>query len=179
MIPNFKTYIKESVWGNISKRAEGTLDRKEDNIDNLNGKEFCTYLTHRYEVVDAPNNEILSYSQQPDIIQIPICYKKKNLIMNGKKHECGKVFNIQIWSIDKPDKIKLCITGDIFDEGKELCQKLKEEYWITRPNFFWANIIPRIPGSPSPGTVTNTFIIKVIDFILENPTPYKPIIIKK
>ena len=32
MIPDFKTYIKESVWGNISKRSEGNLEREEDKL---------------------------------------------------------------------------------------------------------------------------------------------------
>lgn len=39
MIPDFKTYISESVWGDMRRRAEGQSDRKENtykfNIDDL------------------------------------------------------------------------------------------------------------------------------------------------
>ena len=30
MIPDFKTYINESIWTNINKRSEGNLEREED-----------------------------------------------------------------------------------------------------------------------------------------------------
>ena len=36
--------INESVWGNISKRADGTMERKEDNVDNLSKKDLYDYL---------------------------------------------------------------------------------------------------------------------------------------
>ena len=32
MIPDFKTYLKESIWTNINKRSEGNLERKEDTL---------------------------------------------------------------------------------------------------------------------------------------------------
>ena len=83
---------------------------------------------------------------------------------------------MQIWDKNSPDKMKLCISGDLMRDNNELSKKMDKEYWITHPNYFWADIIPRIPGSPSPGTLTNKFIVQVIDFILDNPTPYKPII---
>ena len=51
MIPNFSTYLKESVWGNISKRAEGSVSRKEDDINNLDIDELCNYIKDKYEFI--------------------------------------------------------------------------------------------------------------------------------
>ena len=49
MIPNFKTYIKESVWGGILDRGTGKL-RKEDDINHLDTEEFAEYLKTHYKV---------------------------------------------------------------------------------------------------------------------------------
>ena len=52
MIPNFKTYIKESVWGDLHSRGIGELEREEDKgrINLLNKDEFFKYIKSNYEV---------------------------------------------------------------------------------------------------------------------------------
>ena len=50
MIPNFKTYLRESVWGGILDRGAGDKIRKEDDVDGLDFKEFSDYLKNHYEV---------------------------------------------------------------------------------------------------------------------------------
>ena len=32
MIPNFNTYLNETYWSNMNRRAQGTLNRKEDTV---------------------------------------------------------------------------------------------------------------------------------------------------
>ena len=49
MIPNFKTFIKESIWSDMQDRSAGETVRKEDNIDHLNYEEFFVYLTEHYQ----------------------------------------------------------------------------------------------------------------------------------
>ena len=56
MIPNFKTYIKESIWTNINKRSEGNLERQEDIGNKKSVKELAR------KVVDA----LKSYGFQSD-----------------------------------------------------------------------------------------------------------------
>ena len=34
-IPDFKTYISESAWGDMRRRSTGKIIRKEDNVDNM------------------------------------------------------------------------------------------------------------------------------------------------
>ena len=49
MIPNFKTYLKESIWMNIHKRSNNELDRKEEDINLLNDDAFIKYLNSLYD----------------------------------------------------------------------------------------------------------------------------------
>ena len=54
MIPDFKTYIGESVWNDIRRRGNGTDIKKEDNINNLDVEEFVKYLQDTYEATIDP-----------------------------------------------------------------------------------------------------------------------------
>lgn len=49
MIPDFKTFIKESIWSDMQDRSVGETVRKEDDIDHLNYEEFFVYLTEHYQ----------------------------------------------------------------------------------------------------------------------------------
>ena len=49
MIPDFKTFIKESIWSDMQDRSSGEIVRKEDDIDHLNYEEFFVYLTEHYQ----------------------------------------------------------------------------------------------------------------------------------
>ena len=54
MIPDFKTYLKESIWADIHKRSNGVQIRKEDDyIDKLDFNEFIQYLDDTYESTDS------------------------------------------------------------------------------------------------------------------------------
>ena len=50
MIPNFSTYLKESVWGDIRKKSLGQEERIEDDISNYDFKEMLDYINSIYEV---------------------------------------------------------------------------------------------------------------------------------
>ena len=57
MIPNFKTFIKESIWSDMQDRSAGETVRKEDNIDHLDYEEFFVYLTEHYKPKSKKDNE--------------------------------------------------------------------------------------------------------------------------
>ena len=57
MIPNFKTYITESIWSDIQDRSMGKTVRKEDDINHLDYVEFFTYLTEHYKPKSKKDNE--------------------------------------------------------------------------------------------------------------------------
>lgn len=45
MIPDFKTYVGESVWADLHKRSNGSVVRKEDYLDDI-----YNYITSKYHV---------------------------------------------------------------------------------------------------------------------------------
>ena len=49
MIPNFRTYINETYWSRMNRRAQGTLDKKEDNLDLLDFDGFFKYVEDKYK----------------------------------------------------------------------------------------------------------------------------------
>ena len=52
MIPDFRTYINESVWADIHKRSNGQTVRKEDDINSLDCDSLYEYIFDLYEQVD-------------------------------------------------------------------------------------------------------------------------------
>jgi hypothetical protein len=52
MIPDFKTYIKESLWTDIQSRSAGDTVRKEDSIELLDMVGLYEYILSHYELTD-------------------------------------------------------------------------------------------------------------------------------
>lgn len=48
MIPDFKTYLKESVWVDMHKRSNGSQERKEDDINLMDEMELYDYIDIHY-----------------------------------------------------------------------------------------------------------------------------------
>lgn len=49
MIPDFNTFIKESIWADIHRRSNGSQIRKEDYINNLDRDGLYDYIFDIYE----------------------------------------------------------------------------------------------------------------------------------
>ena len=77
MIPDFKTYINETYWSNLNKRAQGTIVRKEDNTNIINkydGDEMVEYILDNYEFTQS--GYMVDYFEE-DLI-VPVIYKKRH-----------------------------------------------------------------------------------------------------
>ena len=48
MIPDFKTFIKESIWSDIQDRSSGDVIRKEDDVNHMNFDTFADYIEDNY-----------------------------------------------------------------------------------------------------------------------------------
>ena len=74
MIPDFKTYLKESIWSNINKRSEGNLERKEDKLsidemENFIDKSLAIYA-HLYVFEGwEDNGEELTYDIFAEVVK--------------------------------------------------------------------------------------------------------------
>ena len=49
MIPDFKTYLKESLWADVQSQASGDTVKKEDDVNSMDKDRFFEYLQDHYE----------------------------------------------------------------------------------------------------------------------------------
>ena len=79
MIPDFKTYLNESIWSNINKRSEGSVSRKEDDVNNLDIDGLCEYIKGNYETgrhfieVFTTNDPKYYKNKQYTWLAVPMC----------------------------------------------------------------------------------------------------------
>ena len=147
--------INETYWSRMNRRAQGTLDRKEDriNVDDLNVVEFHKYLLDNYmvtytchglnDIKDNPNEYIL---------EIPI------LKYHNDKRYCYRL----IYKYQKSKKDVHMSNMALNISYPYLLDVLKKEFNVEITTGF-VFISPR-DGSEC----TNSFCIKVIKTILKN-----------
>ena len=148
MIPDFKTFIKESIWSDIQDRSMGKTVRKEDSVNNLDRNDFYDYLKNKYNkfthLISKDPSEIhiklgWSYFPQRDyIIDIHWVEKNeiKNLYLNFGPCElntlCHKNFKIGtsndgISNEEILNIIDFCL--DYISSHKEIESPLNESIW--------------------------------------------------
>ena len=148
MIPDFKTFIKESIWSDIQDRSMGNTVRKEDSVNNLDRNDFYDYLKNKYNkfthLISKDPSEIhiklgWSYFPQRDyIIDIHWVEKNeiKNLYLNFGPCElntlCHKNFKIGtsndgISNEEILNIIDFCL--DYISSHKEIESPLNESIW--------------------------------------------------
>lgn len=164
MIPNFKTYINESVWGNISKRAEGTLERKEDLIDRMNNLEFLDYLKENYETKSDRSIHIWDARNKQDVIKkyifVPILHKIR-----------GPYYHLRIEAEGNRD---ITIGNSFKMYYPNLYKKLKDDFHISQNSPEYLKILPKNGCGTS-----NSFFLQVIDYIIDNADDKYEVIIEK
>ena len=149
MIPNFRTFLKESVWMDIHKRSVGDADRMEEDIDILDLHDFGIYLDKIYRPVNQKflaASYVTEYeSSEGFLLCVHICENKNsnyvNAFYNGTQVSLIRAF------------------------GKPWYEDLNNNFHvsITTSNF----IITPKDGSE----VTNSFFIEVVDFMLDHMPP--------
>ena len=90
MIPDFKTYIGESAWGDMMRRGSGEEIRKEDDVNNLDVDGLTDYLKKHYE----PLNAYAVITNVANIISVPIIRDHVNhCILFGYETKKVKMIN--------------------------------------------------------------------------------------
>ena len=160
MIPDFKTYLKESVWSDMQDRGTGDLEKKEDNIDNLTFEEFYDYLKSHYTYIGPGRQKNIEYYKRSSssCILFPVLLVKWGFIAIDYEEFGDKKYTI------RPD-------NDLINNNPDLYAKLKKRYVIKNKK----SIIDQTYFSLEPvkGDIDYKFIIEVIDYILslfEYPT---------
>ena len=105
MIPDFKTFIKESIWSDIQDRSMGKTVREEDYVSysDLNNKD-CTvdllykYLINNYEVLGDEQIKLNSDKDGGNVwyeVHVPITLSGENIETELSADDVKS-----IWSID-------------------------------------------------------------------------------
>ena len=167
MIPDFKTYLKESVWGDIRRRAEGVQDRKENDIDLLDLEGLFQYMKDHYGLYDGLN--ITKY-EPTETLLIPVF----------NKGGTSGIYQLYVENFKDPEKKILELVSPRFISSDDLLYaKIREKYKLLTPKYNYDKnvIIAKDEHTPA----TNSFVLDVLDFIIDNitDTRYKILIYKR
>ena len=155
MIPDFKTYIGESTWGDMARRAEGEQIRKEDDINRLDMQGLLDYIQKKYEF----SKEVITLSSS---IGIPLF-----------SHESSIVY-LTISFTYSHDRIYDVYSRFMYDSPLKdsISSILKQKYSIRKVK---ENSISKYDGrhfalistKPKKGDIDNRFVIDVIDTYID------------
>ena len=161
MIPDFKTFIKESIWSDMQDRSAGETVRKEDDIDNLDYVEFFTYLIEHYQPKSKKDNEKIR-GRTPitnmDIIEIFIPIESI---------DDNRIKTLMIVISKKDNSIVSVATSQtLFDKYVNLERTLSNNY-ILNPSKNTSNIYIKPKKKPTNKTVVD--LIDIFLAVVDNP----------
>ena len=160
MIPNFKTYIKESIWSDIQDRSAGETVRKEDDVDRLNYDEFFVYLTEHYKSKSKKINEEIggrTSIMYMDIVEIFIPIESIDGMIKTLLIEMNKNNN---------SVVSMATSPTLFDKYVNLERMLSNNYTLTT-----SKLSSRIYLKSKKKT-TNKTVVDLIDtflVVVDNP----------
>lgn len=168
MIPDFKTYIGESVWGDMRKRAEGMEKRREDDIDLMDPDGFYDYLNDHYEVLE---NTVIRKYDDIHAILVPI------VSLGTSFHFIGIDFDP-----DDATETKIIMSFVSLSEIPYIDESLRKVFCVVdrdkdAERGKHIEIYPKDGGESA--IVTNTFFLEVLDFILKEAEGKYTILLKK
>ena len=154
MIPDFKTFIKESIWSDMQDRSAGDAVRKEDDINILDCDELYDYIFDLYKSIDIyPLPLVSSTSQTHTYFSIPIFKSGYKVYRIDCTFENNKISKIRLMATD----------ADV----KDFKQSLIDNFDVT------IDIDGALTITAKDGTVSNQVCMDLIKTIVENaPHPY-------
>lgn len=149
MIPDFKTFIKESIWSDIQDRSMGKTVRKEDDIDLLDINELCEYLKTIYKTNSDNDINVIEIEGN---MYLTICLYEDEYGYYRYIYYDGDYINTQL---------------DVIETLKCLLEFERKFSIKFNENDFVVNCIDIYPKDKARIPVTNKFFIEVLDFILD------------
>ena len=168
MIPDFKTYIGESTWGEMRRRSSGNTIRKEDDINLLDFYEFVEYLKNAYEIDDTTGFfEIgLFPTMGTDIINVSIPIEKKDIYVEQRYG--NRMMSIG-YNKSTEELVNIRPNKYVFElYPRELNKVFGDKFEIDHTDF---------ELKPKDGVITNSLCVEVIDKLLDMVE--RPILTKK
>ena len=146
--------LYESVWSDMQDRGTGEIEKSEDNINNLDLEGFYDYLLSRYEFGDKSFGITKFEDDNPVNINISLLDDRDE----------SRVYRTNIFNLDKDPYITV---PDIKGFTKRpLFKKLSDNFNLEHLDDSFSPKFKVLPKDG--GDVDKKFLIKVIDFIIDN-----------
>ena len=162
MIPDFKTYINESVWGDLHSRGIGETEREEDDVNLLDLDGLVDYIKENYKSTTSKwyINDLVSYDKVYKNLCITLC-------------ELQSRYYGYLYFIHEIKSPIITIDNSFFNDDKNLLKVIEKKYTVIN-NTHYIKVEPK----NFTGEITNKFFLEVLDFIIEN-IPKKQCLLKK
>ena len=161
MIPDFKTYLKESIWSDMQERGTGDLLKKEDDVNLMDQYQFAEYLSGRYKITSKIKSSGINYLKSENELYVPILSK-------------GSGWN-SLLTMEYGRKKGVNFGSSVVNDFPEFYQQMNDNFILNkerRKRFTSWYIYPKDGGK-----INNSFFVTVLDFIIS--TGYKYLIISK
>ena len=149
MIPDFKTYINESVWGDLRKKSLGQERRIENDVDNMDPAEFYEYVDSHYKGL-TKETKISAWGQNLNFSLLVLQYENSS----------SKSF-IHVQEMESSQKGRIVRITNNIDNKTTLFNKLKKNFTVERG---WGSY----EIYPFEAMSVNRLFLNVVDFLLEN-----------
>ena len=163
MIPDFKTFIKESIWSDMQDRSAGEITRKEDDINCLDMLGLLDYIQKKYEL----SKEVMTLSSSIGI-----------LLFSYKSH----IMYLIISFTYSQDKIYDVYSRFIYDSPlKDSISSILKQKYLTKiskeksMSKYVGRHFVLISTKPKKGDIDNRFVIDVINTYIDIMDTFKDI----
>ena len=150
-----KCILKESIWSDIQDRSSGEIERKEDDVNNLDMQGLLEYIQKKYEF----SKEVITLSSS---IGIPLFSYKSSITYLTISYTFSKDRIYDVYSrflYDSP--LKDSVSSML--KQKYLIKKVKENSISKYDGRHFALISTK----PKKGDIDNRFVIDVIDTYID------------
>ena len=164
MIPDFKTFISESIWSDMQDRSAGEITRKEDDINCLDMLGLLDYIQNKYEL----SKEVMTLSSS---IGIPLFSYKSNIIylIISFTYSQDRIYDVYSRVIYEPP-LKMENISSILKQ--KYLTKISKEKSMSK---YVGRHFVLISTKPKKGDIDNRFIIDVIDTYIDIMNTFKNI----
>lgn len=161
MIPDFKTFVGESVWSDIHRRSNGKQERAENGVNQLDLEGLCEYLNKIYDSFDPKS-----------MIEINEDDNDKWLSVYIFEDTSGYFLSICY------DGNDICLPYDMVSDFIDIDEvNMLFSAKLEKNNF---DVYLLSFSSKKNGDVNNSLLIEVIDYVLSKvPNTFDKLIYKK
>ena len=150
MIPDFKTYLNESVWGDLRKKSLGQENRIENDIDRMDMPTFKEYLKERYIFLET-SRECVELSRAEELY----VYFFKQTGFNRTKY-------FLFWLY--PEHGMITFSHSLPSECPEIYNALKNKFDVKNKIHDGFNLYVM----ESDKNTIKSFLIKVLDYLIDS-----------